>query len=273
MNGAGSTPGDNFSATANIPLDQKLEDAIARGNLVTPPGENAYAYYQQLQSSGAKANVLARFNEKLMPLLTPRADEMIERITQPGNSDFTPAEWDEAARLSAWASKIKPNDKGLRARADYCLGRVAYLEKRADDALNLWQRASETDPAWAVPTNGVGLVYNEKKEYATARQYLHEAVRRNPNWAYPYNNIGTSYFYEKNYDQAEIYYRQAVERSPQWARPHAWLGDIAMHRKDYLRAAEEYQAVLDLAQSGAGANIDLNVIETKLARARQLVSQ
>ncbi|MBA3240599.1 MAG: tetratricopeptide repeat protein, partial [Acidobacteria bacterium] len=94
------------------------------------------------------------------------------------------------------------------------------------------------------------LIYNERKQYATARQYLREAIRRNPDWAVPYNNMGTSYFYEKSYDQAADHYQKAAALAPQWARPHAWLGDIAYERKDFCAAQQEYQSALDLATPG-----------------------
>ena len=151
---------------------------------------------------------------------------------------------------------------------EYCAGRVAYLDNRKDDALTFWKRAAEQDTAWAMPLNSAGLIYNERKNYSTARPFFLEAIRREPQLALPYNNIGTSYFYEKNDTQAEGYYRQAIERAPQWARPHAWLGDIAMRRKDFNVAVQEYETVLNLDPSGT-SGIDANRIRQQLEQARR----
>ena len=83
-----------------------------------------------------------------------------------------------------------------------------------------------------MPPNGVGVIYNEKKNFEAARKYLFEAVRREASC------IGTSCYLEKKYDDASTYYMKAVERSPNWARPHAWLGDVAMERNDFGTAID-----------------------------------
>ena len=133
---------------------------------------------------------------------------------------------------------MRPNDKLLNAREKYIEGRIAFISKQKDQALASWKKASELDPTWAMPRNGVGVIYNEKKNFEAARKYLFEAVRREASWAVPYNSIGTSYYLEKKYDDASTYYMKAVERSPNWARPHAWLGDVAMERNDFGTAID-----------------------------------
>lgn len=252
--------------------ESKLNEAIAKGNLVKPTGESAYDFYQQLKRQGAGPYKLVQFNERLVPLLTTRPQQMLAGIADPAFKDPPPAEWEEAYKLMMWATDIRPNDGSLAARATYCAGRAAYLDGRKDEALNLWKGASERDRSWGMPANGIGLIYNERKDYAEACRFLYEAIRREPSWALPYNNLGSSFFYQKDYDQAQNYYLQAVQRAPQWPRPHAWLGDIAMIRKDYKRAVQEYETVLRLAQSGT-SNIDLNKIEQQLDRARQMSVQ
>jgi hypothetical protein len=113
-------------------------------------------------------------------------------------------------------------------------------------------QATNADSSWALPINGVGLIYNNKKEFTTARQYLQEAIRLAPKWAAPYNNMGTSYFMEgsKSFYLAKPYYEQAKELAPQWARPYAWLGDIAYEWADYCQAREMYQAAIERAPAG-----------------------
>lgn len=253
-------------------LERKLETAIAKGHLLSPPGESAYDYYQQLKRSSASEQVRTRFEEQLLPLLTPRPIQMLANLETPGTKDPTATEWEEANRLLVWVSELTPGDKGWEAKALYCAGRVAYLSGRKDEALKSWRRASELDSSWALPSNGVGLIYNERKEYQAARTYFQEAIRRAPNLAMPYNNMGTSYFYEKNDDQAEYYYRLAVERASQWPRPHVWLAEIAMHRKQYEWAAQEYQAALNLDPGGA-TGIDAAKVRESLERARLLAAQ
>lgn len=258
-----------FSGNA---LEAKLDEAINKGNLLVPPGANSYEFYHQLKREGANPAKLREFEDRLLPLVTARPQQLLTEFTKVGGKEPPVAEWDDAAKLLGWAVEMKPNDSGLSARATYCAGRAAYLGNRKDEAMELWKRASDLDRSWALPTNGVGLIYNERKDYSSARGYLLEATRRNPGWAVPYNNLGTSYFYERDYDQAESYYDQAVLRDSGWARPHAWLAAIAMQKKDYGRAAQEFERVLDANATGT-ENIDLNKMKEQLERARQLSSQ
>lgn len=276
-NASGDGGADSTRATAapEISLEQRLEDAIARNNIISPPGANAREFYQQFRESGAPPSVLARFERRLMPLLTTRPQQMLDALaTVPGPRDASPEEWEEAHRMLAWASEMRPDDRALAARAGYCAGRAAYLRDMTDQALESWRRAMEQDESWALPANGIGLIYNERREYATARQYLQTAINRDPSWAVPYNNYGTSYYYERNYDEAERYYRQAVERAPEWPRPHAWLGEIAMQREDYYNAVRELETALSLNETNPEArNFDPARIRVRLETARQRLAQ
>ncbi|HEX8457764.1 MAG TPA: hypothetical protein VF656_10745 [Pyrinomonadaceae bacterium] len=231
--------------------ESKLDHAIAKGNLLSPSGESAYDYYAKLKQDGASASTLSKYNEKLLPLLTAQPERIMNDLINNFEGVGHPLpEWQEAQRLTAWASELKPDDQKLAAKAAYCKGRVAYLQDRFDDALDAWTQASRADPSWPLPLNGVGLIYNIKKDYSTARTYLLEAIQLAPNWAVPYNNMGTSYFLEKRYAQAEGYYQQAKERAPQWARPYAWLGDILAQRGDNCGASQMYQEALNRGTDG-----------------------
>jgi tetratricopeptide (TPR) repeat protein len=254
-------------------VERRLDNAIAKGSLLAPPGESAYDLYHQLKRDGASATTLARYEAKLLPLLTTHPRQMLADITDPErNSEPSSTQWDEAAKLLAWANEIRPQDTSLAARAAYCTGRVSYLNKNKDDALRDWKRASDLDRTWALPENHIGLVYNERHEYGAARSFLTEAIRREPQWAVPYNNLGTSFYFEKNYGQAESYYEQARDRAPRWARPHAWLGDLATRRGDYSRAIQEFETVLNLA-SAENSSIKLDEIRKKLEEVRQKSNQ
>jgi tetratricopeptide (TPR) repeat protein len=242
--------GASYRTTSAPSTETQLASAIARGNLISPPGESAQFYYNRLKSEGAGADILKRYSAQLVPALKARPYKMLEDFAVPGSSDSSPSEWEETGRLLTWAAELAPDDKPLAARAAYCTGRASYMRQQTDAALELWGRANQMDSTWPLPPNGVGLIYNERRQYATARPYLLEAIRRDPKWAVPYNNLGTSYFYEKNYNEAASYYEKAASLAPQWARPHAWLGDIAYERKDFCTAQQEYQSALDLATPG-----------------------
>jgi len=260
------------SSYAAETTEGKLTNAIAQNNLITPSGASAYDYYQQLKREGASTSKLTGYTEQLLPKLTDRPQSLLNNLYEPGGTDGDISDWQEAAKLLAWASELKPNDTTLAAQAMYCAGRVAFLSKSYDEALRKLQSARDLDRSWPVPLNNLGLVYSDMKQYDTARTYFNEAVKLDPQWAVPYNNLGSSYMRSNDLTTAVGYYNEAVQHAPRWGRPHAWLGDIAMKQNNYQRAADEYKAALDLIPPGT-PGWDLGKMQQKyeeaLAKAQQ----
>jgi tetratricopeptide (TPR) repeat protein len=258
--------------SANGPsTEKKLDDAIVAGRIFAPATDNAHDLYYQLKNSGANDETLRPYREKLLPLLTERKFQLINNFMLPGADDPPVEDWQAAFQSLQFATELKPRDSALLARTLYCEGRLAYLVKDEDRAIQIWTRAADADKSWPLPVNGIGLIYTARKNYSGARNYYFEAVRRDANWAYPYNNIGTSFYLEKNPSEAKGYYRKAIELAPQWARPHSWLGDIAMKEQDYNTAIQEFTVVLEPGATGT-KNMDLDKIRRQLEIARQKVS-
>lgn len=249
-------------------IERKLDSAITRGQFLTPGTDNARDLYYQLKNSGASEETLRSYREKLVPPLTNPFYQMINVFMVPGSDDPPLADWQTAYESLRWASELKPDDKGLAARTAYCEGRLAFLSRDEDRAIEAWTRASRSDKNWPLPVNGIGLICTARKNYQVARTYYFDAVQRDPNWAYPYNNIGTSYFMERNYYEAKSYYQKAAQLAPKWARPHSWLGDIAMKEGDYVTAVQEFSLVFEPGATGT-KNMDLGKIQKQLDLARQ----
>lgn len=253
---------------SNSAIERKLDGAITRGDLFKPEGASAYDYYNQLKKNQVDHSVLGRYAEKLTPKVIEQPLKVLADFAVPTNREPDLPEWQQAQKAMTWAIELNPDDTALAAKGTYIEGRIAYLNNKKDEALSLWKRATELDKNWALAANAIGVLYNERKEYQSARQFALEAIRREPAWAVPYNNVGTSYFLEKNDDRAESYYLQAIERAPNWPRPHVWLGDIAMRRKNYSQAASEYEAALNLAVPGT-TTLDLTELKNRADAARK----
>jgi tetratricopeptide (TPR) repeat protein len=252
-------------------LEGRLEAAIAKGNMFTPPGANAYELYQQLKLKAPSSSTLRKFDDQLFPLLTSQPSQLLTDFSQAGTKEPSLSEWQQVAKMLSWASEIRPDDKLIEAKALYCLGRISYVQEQKDAAFTAWTKAADLDPAWAIPMNGLGVVCNERKQYKNARPYFFEAIRRDPRWAIPHNNIGTSYYYERNYELAIFHYKQSIDRDSRWARPHAWLASIAMQQKQYETAVKEFERVLDPSATGT-ETLNLDKIRADLERARLLLS-
>lgn len=252
---------------ASLSAEGRLRAAVERGELVRPKGGSAHEFYRQLKQGGAGSPTLSALEQQLLPKLTAAGQQVIDTFATPGTPDPGLTQWEAAHEMFEWAGELAPGDATLGARATYCRGRVSYLNGDKQGALGLWKTAADLDTSWALPSNGMGLIYNELSEHVAARPYLLEAVRRDPSWAVPYNNLGTSFYYTKEYATAAGYYRKAADRAPDWARPHAWLGDIAMRQKDYATAEREFKQVLSPLAAGT-SEMNLDKIKQELARAR-----
>ncbi|MBI1765448.1 MAG: tetratricopeptide repeat protein [Acidobacteria bacterium] len=250
----------------------KFTQAIQSGKLVSPAGTSAYDLYQELKREGKTPEQLAEFTKPLVPQLTAKPQQLFADIAAPGKRDAPAEAWEEAQRMLAWASEIQPTDKHLVAQASYAAGRAAYLRGEKDKALEWWKKAYDQDRTWFLPANGLGIIYNERKNYVAARAVLQEALKREPDSALPYNNLGTAWLLAKDDTQAEENYNKAIERAPNWPRPHAWLGEIAMRRKDYARAVQEFELVLSLGAT-TDSSIDSNKIRQQLEQARKLMQE
>ena len=234
------------------PLESKLDKAIVNNKLFEPAGDNAYEIYKQLKKEGADEKVLKKFEDRIFPLLTTKPDEIIKTVVEIGTTEKDLKEWQDAAKMLEWASELRPAETQIAAKAAYCKGRVSYLNDNKSATIDNWKKAADLDKKWAVPVNGIGLIYNEQQKYEEAKKWLRQAIERDGNWAIPYNNLGTAHFHQKQFEEAAKYYRKAIEIAPRWARPHAWLGSIGEENYDYQLCITEFEIVLSPEAIGAG---------------------
>jgi tetratricopeptide (TPR) repeat protein len=259
---SGVLPGGELS------VEKKLDRAISAGNLFNPSNENAHDLYYELKSSGANDEVLRGYREKLTPTLTPRGYQLTAKLMQIGYDEPHFTEWLEAAKRLDWAQELNPGNSFIAARAAYCRGRAAYLQKEHDDAIKWWTSAADLDKSWVLPVNGLGMVYTAKKNWGTARSYFFQAVQRDANWPFPEENIGNTYLFTKDYATAKEFYRKAIAKAPNWAKPHIHLADIAFLERDYATAVSEFEAALSENAIGL-KDLEPANAQKRLAKARQ----
>lgn len=253
-------------------VERKLDTAIARGNLLGPAGDNAYSLYQELKNSGASEATLKRYREKLTPLLTERGYRLATDIRIFGYDEPDASEWQDAGRNLDWAVDLNPGNSYLSARAAYCNGRAAFVQKQFDQAISYWTKAENLDKSWALPVNGIGLIYNGKRDYESARSSFFDAIQREPNWAVPYENVGNAYYMEKNRDRAREFYAKAVAKAPDWAKPHVHLADMAVEDGDYATAVSEFELALNSSAKGLKSQ-EITKVQQRLDNARQHLSR
>lgn len=253
-------------------VEVKLDRAMAAGNLFSPANDNAHDLYYTLKSSGANDKTLGSFREKLTPLLTTRGNQLTSDLMRIGYDEPEFTEWQEAAKHLDWAQELNPGNSSIAARAAYCRGRAAYLQKDLDEALRWWTSAGDLDKSWVLPVNGLGMVHTAKKNWDTARTYFFQALQRDANWPFPDENIGNTYLMERDYATAKEFYRKAIGKAPNWAKPHIHLADLAVLERDYATAVSEFEAALGSDAIGLKGK-EPAVAQKALEKARQKLSE
>jgi len=69
------------------------------------------------------------------------------------------------------------------------------------------------DPLSAEQHNDLGVIYEKKGDYETARKEYEKAIGSKSAWAIPYFNMGNLLYRSGHYGDAESYYRKALARS------------------------------------------------------------
>ena len=262
-----------LSSSGGNSVEKQLDEAITRSNLFPPAPQNAHDLYNQLKSSNASEEILRRYRERLIPLLTSQPDQLLTDLVQIGSEEPTSDQWQEAAKRFNWAAELNPADSKVAAKAAYSEGRAAYVQdKKSEGAIQSWNRAASLDKSWALPVNGMGLIYQSRDDHANSKSYFLRAMNLAPNWPHPYENLGNDYFDAKDYSNAKDYYQKALEKAPDWAKPHWHLAQIAMQLNDYSTAVTEFEAALSPNAKGLKGNEPRNV-QKGLDLARQKLAR
>lgn len=80
-----------------------------------------------------------------------------------------------------------------------------------DEAMSLYQKAIELDPAYAVTYNDLGIVYEAKDMPERAEEMYLKAIQIDPNYLSAYSNLALLYENKRNLEKASFYWQKRVE--------------------------------------------------------------
>jgi len=123
-----------------------------------------------------------------------KAIEIVERIIQDPSEDLPHKE----AACNLW-------------------GNVLREQRKYDEAIAKYQKATELDPKYAAAYYDWGLVLHEQKKYDEAIAQYQKAIELDPKLALAYNNLGSVLYDQKKYDEAIAKYQKATELDPKCA--------------------------------------------------------
>gem|GEM_PF-1921586 len=105
----------------------------------------------------------------------------------------------------------KPSDELIKL---YNQGRRLYEQGKYDEAIDIYKKCIEKDPAFDNAYGSLGRVYYELKKYSEAVPLFRKAIELNPSDPFYYNELGVNYARLGQREKAIEVTRKAVELSP-----------------------------------------------------------
>lgn len=124
-------------------------------------------------------------------------------------------------------------------------------------AINLLNRAVETEPKNKSAWNDLGLAYLDSREDALAINAFQKQIEINPYHEFAYNNLGRVYLRQRNYEEAEKCFRKQLEVDPLDKYAHGNLGIVFLETKKFADAVPELEKAASLNPNDAEAQVRL----------------
>src|ERR1022692_1218784 len=167
---------------------RNFNTAIQRGQLVGPPGQSAYDYYQKtLQSEGVNSPKVREMNAKARPLLQQMSNGQLDRWNRA--SDLSQANWQDLTNVETWLISMDSSDAISQARKEYAKAQLLFIQGRFSDALNGFQRALQYQPNWDLALLGVGKSCFRLHRSSCTEEYYSRAKQVSPDWIWPHRNL------------------------------------------------------------------------------------
>jgi len=129
---------------------------------------------------------------------------------------------------------------------------VTFLDqKKFDEAIPLFRKAIELNPAYSSAYSNLASCYLYLKQFDSAVVYFDISLGMNPYSSVQYNNLGSTYLYKKEYDKAEKYLNKAIELDPENAISIILLAEV------YKQTGELYKQIAYLQQASQKENVPL----------------
>lgn len=107
---------------------------------------------------------------------------------------------------------------GSSAEIYFLTGKCHLENKNYTVAQGCFEQSIRTDPDYAPPHNGLGLVYDMTGKRKTARECYQKAIRLNPARADFHNNLGFSQIMDNNYPEAKHHLLQSISLNSDFVR-------------------------------------------------------
>jgi Flp pilus assembly protein TadD len=124
-------------------------------------------------------------------------------------------------------------------------------------AIDLLNRAVETDPKNKLAWNDLGLAYFDSRQDDLAANAYHKQLEINPYDQYAYNNLGRICLRQRKYDEAEKWFLKQIEVTPLDKYAHHNLGITYVEWHKYEQAIPELDRAASILPNNADPQVRL----------------
>ena len=145
-------------------------------------------------------------------------------------------------RQGMWKEVVRYRPRNSRAL--YNLGLTYLAERRLDEALDNFLKATAINPDYVMAYNNMGNIYYEKGMKDEAVRNYEKALSFEVIHPEVYNNYGVVLMDTEDYEKAEQYLKMAKEYNPNAIDAEKNLGNLYYLTNDLEKAVLQYQKVL-----------------------------
>lgn len=175
--------------------------------------------------------------------IPPEQVERLQALIAQAQRHHRAGELPDARRLYELVGNIVPDAYEIHNE----LGRVLQEMRLPIEAGAAFRRASELQPAEAVPAFNLGNALADARQYDESFAAYRRAIANKPDFVQAYNNLGNALMLPFHFEEAERVLRQAIALKPDHALAHVNLGDAlwAQGRRDEAMAAYDRAVALE----------------------------
>jgi tetratricopeptide (TPR) repeat protein len=226
------------------PLATQIELAISLGQLIEPKGENAWDVYQIYIKTYPSDPSVKSVQTSLTTALGEVAKAPLAAYAQGANYIFTKNDWAKAQEYTKRLKELQPKNKDFALMDLFYQGMVSLADKEPVKAEEFFRQAIKKDDKAAYLYNALGrALSDQRKEEDSLKAYV-KASSLAPDWTYPLVNIALKYLRKGDLDQAERYGILALNVNATDVEAHSLLANVYTSKGNFEEAIRKYEFVL-----------------------------
>ncbi len=230
----------------NNSFGKKIEKALTADQIFSPPGDCVVDLVAAEKSKDPSSKKITEIASGVKSKIEPQAEKTLQAWYK--DSDQT-TNWDNLEKQYGLLNSVLPDDKDIAAKYFYCSGQKSIKSNNYEKARDLYLKAIEDKPNWALPLNGLGKVYirddSPFKNPETAVNYYKKAVEVDPHFTWSYTNLANYYKQKGNLATAKDYMQKAINSYPTKSSLFIQMGNICVKMGNNYEANWYFQKALE----------------------------